>query len=204
MKNLLTTLWHTLTACRAETHLGSCVSSWRGTSLPTLLLAVVASLSAQAQTYDLLLKGGHVIDPANEIDQVIDIAITSNRIAKVASDIPAEQAKKTVDVSGLHVVPGLIDLHGHTYGPGVSLFPDDTAISSSGWPGLWAVAKRVGPLQGAVSLRRTGNHIIYRRCHRNFRNSGRRRAWGADGIHPNSKCDTFFGFAQNADCPGRI
>ncbi len=136
MKNLLTTTWRTLSACRAETHLGSCVSSWRRTPFlrracsPILLLAFAVSLPAQAQTYDLLLKGGHVIDPANEIDRVIDIAITGNTIAKVAPDIPAEQAKKTVDVTGLHVTPGLIDLHGHTYGPGVSLFPDDTALTT--------------------------------------------------------------------------
>jgi dihydroorotase len=92
------------------------------------LLTGGLGLSASAQTYDLLLKGGHVIDPAGEIDGVRDVAVTGNKIAKVASEIPASEAKKTVDVSGLYVTPGLIDLHGHTYGPGVSLFPDDTAL----------------------------------------------------------------------------
>ncbi len=136
MNGIAAKLWRILSACRAETRLGSCVSSWHRTSLrrrallPLLLFAFVVSLTSNAQTYDLLLKGGHVIDPASEIDRVIDIAISGNTIAKVAPDIPAEQAKKTVDVSGLHVTPGLIDLHGHTYGPSVSLFPDDTALTT--------------------------------------------------------------------------
>ena len=134
MNGIATKTSRTLSACRAETHLGSCVSSWHGTpllrhaSLPILLLLFVLPPTTRAQTYDLLLKGGHVIDPANEIDGITDIAITGTSIAKVAPSIPAEQAKKTVDVSGLHVTPGLIDLHGHTYGPDVSLFPDDTAL----------------------------------------------------------------------------
>ncbi len=115
---------------------GIAIKTWHGTSAlyrasqPIVLLAFFVAFTANAQPYDLLLKGGHVIDPANEIDRVIDIAITGKTIAKVAPDIPAEQAKKTVDVSGLHVTPGLIDLHGHTYGPDVSLFPDDTALTT--------------------------------------------------------------------------
>ena len=93
-----------------------------------LLTAALLSAGAAAQTYDLLLKGGHVIDPANEIDGIRDVAVTGNTIAAVAPDIPSAQAKKTVDMAGLYVVPGLIDLHGHTFGPDVSLFPDDTAL----------------------------------------------------------------------------
>lgn len=136
MKSFLTTTWRTLSARRAETPLGSCAPLGYGTnlgnhaSLPILLLTFVLCFTANAQTYDLLLKGGHVIDPANEINRVVDIAISGNTIARVAADIPADQAKKTVDVSGLHVTPGLIDLHGHTYGPAVSLFPDDTALTT--------------------------------------------------------------------------
>jgi len=93
-----------------------------------LLIAVLLPIGAGAQTYDLLLKGGHVVDPGNKIDASMDVAVTGTRIARVARDIPADQAKKTVDVSGLLVVPGLIDLHGHTFGPDASLFPDDTAL----------------------------------------------------------------------------
>ncbi|HVN04479.1 MAG TPA: amidohydrolase/deacetylase family metallohydrolase [Bryobacteraceae bacterium] len=69
-----------------------------------------------AQTsYDLLLKGGHVIDGKNHISAVMDVAIANGKIAAVAADIPAAQALKTVDVSGLYVTPGLIDMHVHVY-----------------------------------------------------------------------------------------
>lgn len=83
---------------------------------------------AAAQTYDLVLAGGHVIDPASGIDQVTDVAVTGNRIARVAQNLPRNQAKKVVDVSGLYVTPGLIDLHAHVYGYSGSLLPDDTHL----------------------------------------------------------------------------
>src|SRR5437588_1676244 len=68
-----------------------------------------------AQTYDLLLKGGHVIDPANGIDGPADVAIAGKKIARIAPGIDASRAKQVVDVSGLYVTPGLIDIHVHVY-----------------------------------------------------------------------------------------
>lgn len=65
--------------------------------------------------YDILLKGGHVIDPANGIDGVMDVAVTGDKIAKVAADINLALAKKVVDAAGLYVTPGLIDIHVHVY-----------------------------------------------------------------------------------------
>ena len=65
--------------------------------------------------YDLLLKNGHVIDPANQIDRVMDVAIAADSIAAVAEDIPSAQAAQTVDVAGCIVTPGLIDIHVHVY-----------------------------------------------------------------------------------------
>jgi len=100
----------------------------RGTAVMAALLAGLLSTPGEAQTYDLLLKGGHVIDPANEIDRVVDVAVAAGKIARVAPDIDAASAKRTVDVSGLYLTPGLIDLHGHTYGTPLGLFPDDTAL----------------------------------------------------------------------------
>ena len=70
--------------------------------------------SEAGEQYDLLLKGGHVIDPANGIDGRIDVAITGKKIARVAPEL-AGAARQVVDVSGLHVVPGLIDIHVHVY-----------------------------------------------------------------------------------------
>jgi dihydroorotase len=71
---------------------------------------------AQAQTqYDLLLRGGHVIDPKNNIDAVMDVAISRGRVARVAANIPANQARTVADVTGLYVTPGLVDMHVHAY-----------------------------------------------------------------------------------------
>jgi dihydroorotase len=100
------------------------------------LLLCANGMFAQA-TYDLLLKGGHVIDPKNKISAVSDVAIRDGRIAAVARDIPAAQARKVVDVSGLYVTPGIIDLHAHVFagsdgkglaGGHTSIFPDDFAL----------------------------------------------------------------------------
>jgi dihydroorotase len=82
----------------------------------TLILAMtLLTLDAKAQTprYDLLLKGGHVIDPANHVDGIFDVAVSNGKIARVEKDIPAGQAGKVVDVSGLYVTPGLLDIHAH-------------------------------------------------------------------------------------------
>src|SRR5690348_9341001 len=87
-------------------------------------LAVLAGVPGAAQQpfdYDLLLKGGHVIDARNGIDAVRDVAIAKGKIAAVASDIAAARAARTIDVAGLYVSPGLIDLHAHVYRPTVSL-----------------------------------------------------------------------------------
>ena len=71
------------------------------------------SIAQVSPRYDLLLKGGHVIDPANHINEVRDVAVFHGKIAAVEKDIPADQAGKVVDVSKLYVTPGLIDIHYH-------------------------------------------------------------------------------------------
>ncbi len=84
--------------------------------------------AASAQQYDLVLRGGRVIDPGNNVDAVMDVAIAGNRIAAVAAAIPDGEARKVVDVAGLYVVPGLIDLHMHVFGYEGAISPDDTAL----------------------------------------------------------------------------
>ena len=64
---------------------------------------------------DLLLKGGDVIDPSQNIRGKLDVAVESGTIQKVAPDIRPGPATRVVDVSGKFVVPGLIDLHSHIY-----------------------------------------------------------------------------------------
>lgn len=98
-----------------------------------LLCLVFLPCALAAQPYDLVLKGGHVIDPRNNIDAVRDVAILDGKIAAVAATVPGA-ARRIVDVSGLYVTPGLVDIHVHVYaGTGVkgsyagdnSVYPDD-------------------------------------------------------------------------------
>ena len=84
-------------------------------ALLTLAPLAMASLAAQSPKYDLLLTGGHVIDARNNISAVRDVAIAGGKVAAVAEKIDAAEALKTVSVSGLYVVPGLIDIHVHAY-----------------------------------------------------------------------------------------
>ena len=79
------------------------------------MLALVMSVAAQQPQYDLVLKGGHVIDAKNHIDGARDVAVTDGHIARVAAQIDPAGAKKVVDVSGLYVTPGLVDMHVHVF-----------------------------------------------------------------------------------------
>ncbi len=73
-------------------------------------------LCAFAQTrYDLLLQGGHVIDAKNGVSALRDVAIKDGKIAAVAAKLDPKDALKTVNVGGLYVSPGLIDIHVHVY-----------------------------------------------------------------------------------------
>ncbi len=65
--------------------------------------------------FDIVLKGGHVIDPKNGVDARMDLAITNGKIAAIDTEIPAEQAARSIDVKGLYVTPGLVDIHMHAY-----------------------------------------------------------------------------------------
>ena len=65
--------------------------------------------------YDLILKGGRVIDPSQGLDGQRDVAIAGGRIAAVAEALPGEDADRIVDVAGRYVLPGLVDLHTHCY-----------------------------------------------------------------------------------------
>jgi dihydroorotase len=79
------------------------------------LTAVFALVAGAQERYDLLLKGGHVIDPRNRINAVRDVAIRDGRIARVGENLPADGARRVVDVTGLYVTPGLVDIHVHVF-----------------------------------------------------------------------------------------
>jgi dihydroorotase len=68
-----------------------------------------------SQPYDLLLKNGHVIDPANNRDGRLDVAISGGQVATVGPDLDPALAAQTVDVAGHYVTPGIIDIHVHVY-----------------------------------------------------------------------------------------
>jgi dihydroorotase len=101
--------------------------------LGLLGLALAGSVSAAEPKYDLLLRGGHVIDAKNGLSAVRDVAIAGGKVAAVAAKIDPVEAFKVVDVGGLYVTPGLIDLHVHvfagtgeknSYAGDNSLYPD--------------------------------------------------------------------------------
>jgi dihydroorotase len=101
--------------------------------LALLGLAVATSVSAAEPKYDLLLRGGHVIDPRNGLSAIRDVAIADGKVAAVAAKIDPADAFKVVDLGGLYVTPGLIDLHVHvfagtgeknSYAGDNSLYPD--------------------------------------------------------------------------------
>ena len=81
------------------------------------LLGLFPGITGQPGTpkYELLLRGGHVIDPRNAVNAPRDVAIAAGRIAAVAPAIRPSDASKTIEVAGLYVVPGLVDIHTHVY-----------------------------------------------------------------------------------------
>jgi dihydroorotase len=105
-------------------------------AIVALLVPVVRAQAPQApaaaKAYDLLLKGGHVIDAKNNLSAVRDVAIKSGKIAAVAANISPDQATRTADVSGLYVTPGLIDIHVHVF-PG-----EKGATYAGGDRSVWA------------------------------------------------------------------
>ncbi|ADW71093.1 amidohydrolase/deacetylase family metallohydrolase [Granulicella tundricola] len=81
-----------------------------------LALAACTQLAhAQLPAYDLILQGGHVLDDKNHIDAVMDVAVKDGKIAQVAPHLKSSDALKVIDVHGLYVTPGLIDIHVHVY-----------------------------------------------------------------------------------------
>ena len=88
--------------------------------------------AAHGQIYDLLLKNGNVIDPANNRKGRMDVAITGNKIVKVGANIPASHARVVVEAGEYYVTPGLIDIHTHfdEQGASLNLNPDHNALPS--------------------------------------------------------------------------
>lgn len=83
---------------------------------PASVLEPKPSWKSQGEArYDLLIKGGRVIDPAQEIDAALDVAVTEDKIVRLGPDIPTSQARHVIHAEGKIVTPGLIDLHVHVF-----------------------------------------------------------------------------------------
>ena len=104
-----------------------------------LALLAAPAMAQQLPAYDLLLRGGHVIDAANHIDAMMDVAIKDGHIAQVAPDLKPADAIKTIDIHGMIVTPGLIDMHFHanngsgergSYSGDLSILPDGFTFRS--------------------------------------------------------------------------
>jgi dihydroorotase len=81
-------------------------------------------------SFDLIIKGGRLIDPANGVDRIQDVGIADGRVAAIGEQLPAEGAGQIVDASGCIVTPGLIDLHTHVYWGGTSLGVDADRLAA--------------------------------------------------------------------------
>ena len=103
--------------------------------------AALRTAGGQAPDLDLLIKGGHVIDPKNGIDRVMDVGIKQGKVARVAADIAERDARQVASARGLYVLPGLVDIHAHVYygtepdaylGNGMGAVPPDGFTFRSG------------------------------------------------------------------------
>ncbi len=84
---------------------------------PLIILLVFCLISgiARAQSYNIVIKGGHVIDPKNNTDELFDIAVKDGKVVLIAKDIDKKEGKQVVDATGFYVIPGLIDIHTHVF-----------------------------------------------------------------------------------------
>ena len=80
----------------------------------TLVLLLMAGTS-MAQIYSIVIKGGHLIDPKNRIDDIMDVAIQDGKIARVSKNIDEKEGKLVIHAQDMYVTPGIIDMHVHVY-----------------------------------------------------------------------------------------
>ena len=138
---------------------------FRHTAALSVVLFSMMYVSAQQQPqpkYDLLLKGGHVIDARNNVSAVRDVAIANGRIAAVAANVAPADALKVVNAAGYYVTPGLVDIHVHvfagtgergSYAGDNSVYPDGFTLrsgvttvvdaGSSGWKSFEDFKQRI-------------------------------------------------------------
>jgi len=107
------------------------LSGYKLAFILTFFICILPVEPLQGQVIDILLKGGHVIDPKNKIDSKMDVAIAGGKIFQVAPDIPVKNVRKIIDVEGMYVTPGLIDMHVHAFNG-----TDPDSYIANGWDAL--------------------------------------------------------------------
>src|SRR5215831_18336186 len=93
---------------------------------------------------DLVLRGGRLIDPASDRDEIVDIAFGEGKVIELGHDLPDNSAE-AVDARGLLVVPGLIDLHTHVYWGGTTLGVDAAGVARRSGTTTFVDAGSAGP-----------------------------------------------------------
>jgi len=88
---------------------------------------------SEMKDFDLILKGGHIIDPGQKINSVMDLAFKDGKIAALENEIPISENVLVKDLSGSFITPGLIDMHTHVYwgGTSIGVQPDDYSSISA-------------------------------------------------------------------------
>ena len=118
----------------------------------TSVAALAGARGILAAKYDLLIKGGRVIDPSRRLDAVRDVAITGGRIAAVDANLAAADAASTLDAAGKLVVPGLIDIHTHVRSkemPSICLSNGVTSLLDAGSQGVDRIDEVIDAAKGA-------------------------------------------------------
>jgi dihydroorotase len=119
--------------------------------------ARVTNVLAQTPRYDLIVKGGRVIDPSLRVDAIRDVAIAGGRIAAVEANIAADAAE-TLDARGKIVVPGLLDIHTHAArtkeGPELCLTDGVTGFIDAGSQGADGISEPIAVAKSAPQLSR--------------------------------------------------
>ncbi len=98
--------------------IGKAFPGYAWVKLPAVLFLIICwsgELRAQPGQIDLLIKGGHVIDPKNRIDSRMDVAVTAGKVSELAQDISPARARRVVNAHGMYVTPGLVDMHVHVF-----------------------------------------------------------------------------------------
>ena len=115
--------------------------------------ALLAGMPGLAQTprYDLVIKGGRVLDPSQKLDRRLDVAIRDGKIVALEANIPASAAAETLDATGKLVTPGLIDIHAH---PLENLKPPDV-ISAAVTTAVDGGSKGANAIQEGIETART-------------------------------------------------